>query len=65
MSITENDINEIREIKASIKSAEKSLDRFMDCDLSDTTARKEMRDILASITEMEVKLSNKLASLEK
>ncbi len=63
-NITENNINEIREIKESIKNAEINLEKFMDIDLSNNEARKEMREILNTIEIMENKLSAKLNELK-
>jgi len=63
-NITENDINEIREIKEGIKNSELKLEKFMSIDLSNNEARKEMREILNSIEKMEAKLSTKLGELK-
>ncbi len=63
-NITENDINEIRTIKSEIKALEVSLNRYMDSDLSSSIIRKEMREVLVTITEMETRLSTKLNSIK-
>ncbi len=63
-TITQNDVNEIREIKKSLKASEGSLEKFMDADLSNKELRGEMREVLSAIESMESKLSAKLSELK-
>ncbi len=63
-NITESNINEIREIKAIIKTLEVNLNKFMEMDLSVSEVRLEMRGILNKIELMEAKLSAQLENLK-
>ncbi len=63
-NITESNINEIREIKAIIKTLEVDLEKFMEIDLSVSEVRLEMRGILNKIELMEAKLSAQLENLK-
>ncbi len=62
-TITQNDVNEIREIKESLGALEGSLEKFMVADLSNKELRGEMREVLSAIESMESKLSAKLSEL--
>ncbi len=59
--IKQAQLRDIQNIKFQITQMEEALEPFMDLDLSDSLVRKDMREILTVIQNLENKLTNKLA----